>query len=121
MLLNVLAGIAGCAVLLAVWYRFRRAGARPGIFALAGCAVIIGAILLVSNPARVASLAGVLVAILAVSGLLSCSIVLVRVRKPRYVVPGSLIGRCSHCGNKHEVRRTAQGWLCVSCQTTVTK
>jgi hypothetical protein len=69
--LNIIAGIAGCTVLLACWSRFRSAGPHVGWLTLLGCTVISTAVLVVTFP----GLAGVLMAMaMAVSLLWSAGV-----------------------------------------------
>jgi hypothetical protein len=82
---NVIAGIAGCTVLLAFWLRFRSAGARPALLAISGCVVIVAAVLVVTYPGG----AGMLVAGCFITCLLSCMVVVhrARLRGPHRVPP----------------------------------
>lgn len=119
--LTWITALSGCAVLLWFWYRFRHAGARSGVLALIGCALLLGAVLVVSGPVQVANLAGVLVAFLIVLGLLSCSFLVGRVRRrPNYrvyKVPTALAGRCASCGKiKGNLRQTEHGQACMDCR-----
>ena len=116
---NVLAALASCIALIiccrVIWPASRWRGL---VLAGGGCAVIIGATLVATFPARLLHLAGVLLAIGVLALLLACLSMLVHVqhqRGPRYQAPREISGACSHCGKSTTLTHFQQGWLCRAC------
>lgn len=116
---NILAALAGCAALLicsrVIWPASRWRGL---ILASGGCAVIIGATLIASFPARVMQLGGIVLAVGLLALLLVCLSLLVHVqhqRGPRYQAPREISGACSRCAKSTHLKHYQQGWLCRAC------
>jgi hypothetical protein len=116
---NLIICILGCLVLIAIGLCYHRAGLRTFLPVMAGLIIIVATTLLLAFPQQMLDLAGLILAIVLVAGLLVALSLVIHSRRriPRYQAPATLAGRCSQCGYTSEVKRTVHGWLCVKCQT----